>query len=103
MQHMLQDNLALITARSNKSDTMDHFFVSETLMEAKCGERTTQSNLFPLYLYKPTEPKRKGGLTMMLFEPEESYGNSGRKPNISKEVLEKLEKAYKKKLEASPL
>ncbi|MFM8833921.1 MAG: type ISP restriction/modification enzyme, partial [Cytophagales bacterium] len=55
------------------------------------------------YLYKPTEPKRKGGLTMMLFEPEESYGNSGRKPNISKEVLEKLEKAYKKKLEASPL
>jgi predicted helicase len=58
--------------------------------------------LFPLYLYKPTEQKRKTQ-TMMLFEPEESYGKDGRKPNISKEVLEKLEKAYKKKFAPSPL
>ncbi len=33
---------------------------------------------------------------VMLFESEENYGKEGRKPNISKEVLEKLEKAYKK-------
>jgi len=51
MRHMLSgDNLALISARSNKSASMDHFFVTRLLAETKSGERTTQSCLFPLYL-----------------------------------------------------
>ncbi len=103
MQHMLSENIGLITARSNKSSIMDHFFVSDLMMETKCGERTTQSNIFPLYLYKPTEPKRKSGHSMMLFEPEVQYDSKGRVPNISKEIIAKLEKAYKKKFSPSPL
>lgn len=52
MPHMLWGrNLALISARSNKSSRMDHFFCSIYITEAKCGEATTQSYLFPLYLY----------------------------------------------------
>lgn len=51
MQHMLQENLALATARSNKTSTVDHFFAVNTLMETKCAERSTQSALFPLYTY----------------------------------------------------
>lgn len=44
-------NIALISARSNKSGTMDHFFAAKTVMETKCGESTTQSCLFPLYIF----------------------------------------------------
>jgi REP element-mobilizing transposase RayT len=52
MRHMLAgDNLGLISARSNKSSIADHFFCTNNIMETKCGERTTQSALFPLYLY----------------------------------------------------
>lgn len=45
-------NLGLLTARSNKSPTGDHFFCSRFITEAKAGEATTQSCLFPLYLYR---------------------------------------------------
>lgn len=55
MKHFLQgSNLGLVTARSNKSETCDHFYISKNIMETKCGERTTQSALFPLYLYPST-------------------------------------------------
>ena len=56
MQHFLKgNNVGLITARSNKSETCDHFFISKNIMETKCGERTTQSAIFPLYLYPSAE------------------------------------------------
>ena len=44
-------NLALVSARSEKSGTCSHFYVSDKIVETKCGERTTQSAVFPLYLY----------------------------------------------------
>lgn len=96
MQHMLNDNLALITARSNKSGEMNHFFCSHLIMETKCGESTTQSYLFPLYIYlarnKPN--KRYFGSAMMLFEPSAEYGI--KKPNLSAEIVEKLSTSFKK-------
>jgi predicted helicase len=50
MRHILPGgNLALVTARSNKSDSMNHFFCSTNITETKCGESTTQSCVFPLY------------------------------------------------------
>ncbi|WP_421791295.1 type ISP restriction/modification enzyme [Hyphobacterium sp.] len=49
------DNIALISARSEKSGTCSHFFVSRKLVETKCGERTTQSAIFPLYLFPENE------------------------------------------------
>jgi len=51
MQHMLQSNLALLTARSNKSSNPDHFFVSEMPSETKAAESTIQSYSFPLFAY----------------------------------------------------
>lgn len=51
MQHFLDgNNIGLVTARSTKSDTCDHFFLSKFIMETKYGERTTQSAIFPLYV-----------------------------------------------------
>jgi len=52
MNHMIAGkNIALISARSNKSQCADHFFCTRFIMETKCGESTTQSCLFPLYIY----------------------------------------------------
>lgn len=44
------DNLALVTARSNKSQHQDQFFCAALPVETKCGESTTQSATFPLWL-----------------------------------------------------
>lgn len=45
-----QDNLCLITARTNKSSSQNHFYLSKYISEAKTGESTTQSYCFPLFL-----------------------------------------------------
>ncbi len=86
MRHMMQENLGLISARSNKSTTMDHFFCSPYIMETKCGESTTQSCIFPLYLYPDVNKKD-------MFSHLES---DDRKPNLNPELVESLTKAYGK-------
>jgi hypothetical protein len=43
-------NLSLISARSNKNENMDHFFVTREISEAKTGESSTQSKFFPIWL-----------------------------------------------------
>lgn len=57
-QFLVAKNLGLATARSNKSDSCDHFYVTNTVMEAKCAERTTQSAVFPLYSYSTVAGKQ---------------------------------------------
>ncbi len=85
MRHMLAgENLALITARSNKSPTMDHFFCSKHIVETKCGESTVQSCTFPLYLYPSTD---RGDL-FAHHEPSE------RQPNLNPKLVAALSEAY---------
>jgi len=104
MQHMQKDNIGMAMSRGVEIDsTYKHIFISDSIINHHSVSLKEVNYLFPLYLYKPTEPKRKSGITMMLFEPEESYGKEGRKPNISKEVLEKVEKAYKRKFQSKEL
>lgn len=71
----------MISARSNKSHEMDHFFCSTAMMETKCGESTTQSCFFPLYLYPEG-----------LFS--QSTDKSGRKANLSSAFVQVLEGIY---------
>ncbi|MEM0543416.1 type ISP restriction/modification enzyme [Flavobacterium sp. j3] len=77
-QFIKNDNLGLVTARSNKSETCDHFFISKNIMETKCGERTTQSAIFPLYLYPETTTQ-----TSLLNEVV-------RTPNLNMEIVNKM-------------
>lgn len=94
MQHMLKENLALISARSNKSQNPDHFLCSQFMSEAKCGESTTQSYLFPLYTYYdfPKVGGISGGTSKtnyqfsMVMEPPPKYYVNGRKANIADPV-----------------
>ena len=87
MRHMLAGkNVALVTARSNKSSNSDHFFCSRFIVETKCGESTTQSCTIPLYLYPATE-----GETLSHWPA----GSSGRLPNFGLEFIADLEKRIK--------
>ena len=65
-------NWGLITARSNKSDDCSHFYISKYMSEAKCGERTTQSAIFPLYLYS------------------KELGKTVRTPNLNPEIVKEI-------------
>jgi len=85
MRHMLEENRAIITARSNKSSEMDHFFFTDSIMETKCGERTTQSAIFPLYTY-PDKNKRD------LFNQHQTE----KEANIPPALFEQLSKNYEK-------
>jgi Type ISP C-terminal specificity domain len=68
MCHLVDgNNIALVSARSNQSSEMNHFFVSDCLVETKCGERTSQSTTFPLWA-KP------------------SAGEGHRRPNIDRNL-----------------
>ena len=88
MRHMLQgENLGLISARSNKSPSPDHFFCTRLIMETKCGESTTQSCLLPLYLY----PERESGREQqreMEHAPAWPAGKAGRIPNLDPKFVE---------------
>jgi len=83
MQHFLKGgNVGLVTARSNKSETCDHFFISENIMETKCGERTTQSAIFPLYLYPEGEAN-------------DMFAEKDRKPNLDTDIVKQIAKSLK--------
>lgn len=83
MKHFVgKENLGLITARSNKSTIeCSHFYVADTMSEAKCGERTTQSSIFPLYIYTPTLD-----------------GKEEKLPNLNKEEWKKFNDAVGREL-----
>ena len=55
MKNLLQPNLALISARSNRLSHIDSFFCSNNIVETKCGESTVQSYTFPLYIFSEKE------------------------------------------------
>lgn len=74
-------------------------FVSEKIIDFNLFYRGGEL-LFPLYVYKPSEEKkRKNYNIIMLFEPLPTYGSQRDKvPNIAPIVFEQLEKTDKEKI-----
>ncbi len=63
MRHMLNgENVGLATARSNKNPFPNHFFISDKIAETKYSESSTQSALFPLYLYPDDDAEQADAL-----------------------------------------
>ena len=90
MRHMLAgENYAVITARSNKFTQPNHFFCSQTIVGAKCGEASTQSATFPIYLY-PGVGKADGSLFSRWAK-----GKDGRTPNLDSVFVERIAAATK--------
>lgn len=85
MEHMLQSgNYAIVTARSNKFPEPNHFFCSRTIVEAKCGEASTQSATFPLYLYPEADKIDRSLISR--WPP----GQDGRAPNLNSRFIEQI-------------
>jgi len=94
MENLLKENIGLAVGRQGQVAGDRHLwnliFVTDSIIDFNLFYRGGEL-LFPLYLYKRDETKKRRGFqTMMLFEPEEEYGNGGRKPNIAPVVFEKL-------------
>ncbi len=88
MGHMLGgENVGLITARSNKYSEPNHFFCSQHIVETKCGEASTQSATFPLYLHPGV-----GKSGVLPFSPW-SKGRHGRRPNLDPGFVDRLAQA----------
>jgi len=97
MSHFQNDNLGLVASRINRQISLGYFFITTELTDFHVLDTAQDStSLFPLYIYKPEEKKKRGGFqSMILFDPEEEYSKGGKKPNISTKVFELLEKGYK--------
>jgi len=92
MRHFLGgENMGLITARSNKNPQVDHFIVSNFMTEAKLGESSTQSSVFPLYLYPDTTT-----------EQSDAFAPTERTVNMDAKIRAKIEKAATDKKHGTP-
>jgi len=88
MQHMLQENLAVVSSRRVEINRVwEHAFVSAYILEHHSMSGKEVNYLFPLYLY-PTKGDKDDLFTAKRTE---------REPNLSAELVEKLAKAHKKK------
>jgi len=88
MQHMMQQNLGLITNRQIRIEKINHTWVANSLVDYHIME-TANANayLFPLYNYPDTNK-------IDLFS--HTKGAEGKQPNISSELFTTLSKVYKK-------
>lgn len=81
MSHMTAGpNLGLVSARTNKSPVQDQFLATTLITEAKTGESTTQSALFPLWRY----PQADSSDGQTLMSQADVLGN--RVPNLGTAV-----------------
>lgn len=99
MQHLLKENLCLITIRRSRSqDKWNFAFVSNNLVSGSTAISSLDINYaFPLYLYREGQHKRRGSfIQLMLFEPAETYFH--REPNINQELIFKLKENFKKEV-----
>jgi predicted helicase len=99
MQHMRDDNLAIVATRLNRQISTGYFFIADGLIDVHLLDNAQDSIIVaPLYLFSPIEHKRKNIIqNMMLFEPEPEYDKKGKKPNIAPSVFEALERSFEKK------
>lgn len=93
MSHMLKPNIGLATARRNRATALDHFFVSELPTEAKTAESSTQSFLFPLFLYPSPPGSRQSAAMRDLFE-------DGHDPFAGKERIENIAPEFRTWIDA---
>jgi predicted helicase len=88
MQHMLENNLGLITARQMDKSLTEPVFASNSLIDAhSITSAVSISYIFHLYLYPQYEEPN-------LF----SFGNSAKRANISSTLIKKLQKYYARNL-----
>ncbi len=87
MQHMMQENLGLITARQMDKSGIQPVFVANSIIDAHSITSVVSiSNLFPLYQY-PDKDKEN----LFSFKDKQDQ----RQPNIDPHIFKTLSEAYK--------
>ena len=99
MQHMMKENLGLITRRQMLSgQPCNYVFVSNHVISDGVirSDNKGSESLFPLYLYNEKNNSKEWTPVsqMLLFEPKNAY--STKKPNLSESFVAKLTKSFKK-------
>ncbi len=100
MRHFVKENLGLVVMRQylyQPVKTYNYVFCVNRLSDQRLFISNRGAGfIFPLYLYKQKDnpKKRSSHTTMMLFEPEASYGD--RIPNLNRELIEELSNIYGK-------
>ncbi len=95
LRHMLKHNLALVCQRQTYGLEFKHVFVADTISDLNYISNLGGGSVFPLYLYKEKEPKKRGVRTsMMIFEPQADY--EIKQPNLSPKLTKRLTTCYKK-------
>ncbi|WP_417615630.1 type ISP restriction/modification enzyme [Parasphingorhabdus sp.] len=62
MRNMFRQNMAILSGKQNKSQRNDDFFVTQHVSEKKTAESTSQSFIFPLYLYPDDKAEQADAL-----------------------------------------
>jgi predicted helicase len=99
MQHMLTENIGLMTSRQVLNE-FRHAFISTNMVNYNFIDLAGKFGtgfFFPLYLYQKARSPRQRftfGRAMMLFEPQAEY--VVKKPNISQALFDNLKKEFKK-------
>ncbi len=93
--HLLADNIALLTSRATKGETFAHSLVTDKPTEAISLSSKTSNNayVFPLYLYPPPEGSRKPKAMDDLFGADHD-------PFAGKDRIENIAPAFRRWLEA---
>jgi len=80
LRHMLESNLALLSARIQATGVFDAVFVSQYLVEMKTAESSRSCTVFPLYLAADSDL------------PQGDMTPQSRRPNLNPKVLSSLAK-----------
>ncbi len=92
MRHISnQTNFGLVTGRSTGNQEINHFFISKYLTEAKLGESSKQSAIFPLYLF-PDDTTIQS----------DAFAPTDRTVNMEPKIRAKIEKAATDKKHGTP-
>jgi hypothetical protein len=90
MQHMLKDNLALLTVRRIRSDIYTHFGVSQTLVGKDAVSMLDSCVVLPLYLYPNGNPAMLlDGTETVPWDPDPEHGR--RVPNLAPKFVAEME------------
>ncbi|MEW6027036.1 MAG: type ISP restriction/modification enzyme [Planctomycetota bacterium] len=99
MQHMMKENLGLITSRIIKGQKYQHTFASGIITDGSllAANTTSSSYLFPLYLYNTVgaQPRRGAKYNFMLFDKIEQYET--RQDNLNLTLVKELTETYGQK------
>jgi predicted helicase len=103
MQHMLKENIALITSRMTKGEQFAHVQVTDRPAEVICMSPETSNNgfVFPLYLYSPPS----GGTSSLpdLFGKPDLFAGKERVENLSPNFRSWIDDHYRKHFTAEEI